>query len=148
MTNVHATTCNIQALHSHHEGPELRSLHAMPPKPHLGASIEAETTTPDPFSRATPAAVKFPSSNTDVSTSHACHTEQTSLEAVTTVTSQDLNTDTQPCVNSGCERDDSHLNKTLMKHIGNMMGNGRITSQNGTSKHLPQLLQTHKAGWP
>ena len=63
------------------------------------AGIETETTTPHPFSRAIPAAANFPGSNTDVNTSHASHAEQISLEDLTTITSQDLNTDAWPCVN-------------------------------------------------
>ena len=112
---------NTQTLPSHQDGPELGSLQAP---------------------------VKFPTSNTDVSKSHACHTEQTSLEAVTTVTSEDLNTDAQPCVNSGRKSDGSHLNKTIMKEIGNTRATGRITSQSGTSKSLLQVLQTERADRP
>ena len=77
MTTAHAPSCIIQALPSHHEDPDIGSLHAIPPNPCLRACIKAEITIPPPFSRAITAVANFPDSNTDVSKSHASHTGQT-----------------------------------------------------------------------
>ena len=46
MTTEHAPACTTQALPFHHEGPDIGSLHAMPPIPRLGLHITAETITP------------------------------------------------------------------------------------------------------
>ena len=56
MTMQHAKACTTQALSPHLQGPDIGSLHMMPPTPHLGLSIEAEATALYTFSWTTPAA--------------------------------------------------------------------------------------------
>ena len=100
-----------------------------PSNPCLGDGIKAKTTSHNPIPRTFTfhcSNASSPISNTDVSTSDACHIEQTSLKDVTSATSKDLNT--WSSVNSGQGSDDSTLNKTITKKFGNTGANGSITS--------------------